>query len=126
MRSPSVQVLCNHCHKLKTDLMPDGYCIKDKWYCCEYCKQFHYDPENNNSVNDDSVNYKDLDIEHGNTKIQFDIVTDSDLRSAYDSDTNKDNIKKYGNNACPVCGGAMVKKDGCQTCLGCDYGKCDV
>lgn len=33
---------------------------------------------------------------------------------------------KYGNNVCPLCGGALVKRNGCQICINCGYEKCDI
>jgi hypothetical protein len=34
--------------------------------------------------------------------------------------------EKYGNNVCPLCGGALVKRNGCQICINCGYEKCDI
>jgi ssDNA-binding Zn-finger/Zn-ribbon topoisomerase 1 len=34
--------------------------------------------------------------------------------------------KKYGNNVCPLCGGALAKRNGCQICISCGYEKCDI
>ena len=43
-----------------------------------------------------------------------------------DEDFSKKQNEKYGNNVCPLCGGALVKRNGCQICISCGYEKCDI
>lgn len=38
----------------------------------------------------------------------------------------KERKNKYGNNVCPLCSGALVKRNGCQICSSCGYEKCDI